>query len=169
MGTYILEVTDMRKVILAALALSPTLLHAQANSPTQPLPSSNAPVVQSKLNQPADLGNAAGSEANNTPALTDARVSTGVISPKLLHTVSVSTEGDLASALRNFERVAIVDLIVDEDGKPSDLKVTKSVGPTMDRNVLAAVSQFRFTPGTLDNQPTAVPVALEVIMRNTPQ
>jgi TonB family protein len=168
MGTYILEVNDMRKVILAALALSPTLLHAQANSPTQPLPS-NAPVVQSKLNQPTDLGNAAGSDANNTPALTDARVSTGVISPKLLHSVSVSTEGDLASALPNFERVAIVDLIVDEDGKPSDLKVTKSVGPAMDKNVLAAVSQFRFKPGTLDNQPTAVPVALEVIMRNTPQ
>jgi TonB family protein len=168
MGTYILEVNDMRKVILAALALSPTLLHAQANSPTQPLPS-NAPVVQSKLNQPTDLGNAAGSDANNTPALTDARVSTGVISPKLLHSVSVSTEGDLVAALPNFERVAIVDLVVDEDGKPSDLKVTKSVGPAMDKNVLAAVSQFRFKPGTLDNQPTAVPVALEVILRNTPQ
>jgi TonB family protein len=169
MGTYILEVNDMRKVILAALALSPTLLHAQANSPTQPLPSSNAPIVQSKLNQPTDLGSAAGSDANNAGTLTDARVSTGVISPKLLHSVSVSTEGDLVAALPNFERVAIVDLVVDEDGKPSDLKVTKSVGPAMDKNVLAAVSQFRFKPGTLDNQPTAVPVALEVILRNTPQ
>ena len=169
MGTYILEVTYMRKVILAALALSPTLLHAQANSPTQPLPSSNAPIVQSKLNQPTDLGYAAGSDANNTATSTDTRVSTGVVSPKLLHSVNVSTEGDIASALPNFERVAIVDLIVDEDGKPSDLKVTKSVGPTMDRNVLAAVSQFRFQPGTLDNHPTAVPVSLELIMRNTPQ
>jgi TonB family protein len=166
MGTYILEVIDMRKVILAALALSPTLLHAQANSPTQPQ-SSPAPIVQSQLNQPTEL--AASSDANNTAALTDTRVSTGVISPKLLHSVSVSTEGDLESALPNFERVAIVDLIVDEEGKPSDLKVTKSVGPAMDRNVLAAVSQFRFKPGTLDNQPTAVPVALEVVMRNTPQ
>ena len=166
MGTYILEVTDMRKVILAALALSPTLLHAQANSPTQPL-SSPAPIIQSQLNQPTEL--AASSDVNNTPTLTDARVSTGVIGPKLIHSVRVSTEGDLTANLSNFERVAIVDMVVDEDGKPSDLKVAKSLGETVDKNVLAAVSQFRFKPGTLDNQPTAVPVELELIIRNTPQ
>jgi TonB family protein len=168
MGTYIVEVTDMRKVILAALALSPTLLHAQANSPTQPQPSP-APIIQSQLNQPTELGDAAGSDAKNTATLTDARVSTGVTGPKLLHSVKVSTEGDLTASLPNFERVAIVDMVVDEDGKPSDLKVTKSLGATVDKNVLAAVSQFRYKPGTLDNQPTAVPVELELILHNTPQ
>jgi TonB family protein len=165
MGTYILEVTYMRKVILAALALSPTLLHAQANSPTQPL-SSPTPIIQSQLNQPTEL---ASSDVNNTATLTDARVSTGVISPKLLHSVRISTEGDLTASLSNFERVAIVDMVVDEDGKPSDLKVAKSLGANVDKNVLAAVSQFRFKPGTLDNQPTAVPVELELIIHNTPQ
>jgi len=156
----------MRKVILAALALSPTLLHAQANSPTQPQ-SSPAPIIQSQLNQPTEL--ATGSDVNNTATLTDARVSTGVIGPKLIHSVRVSTEGDLTASLSNFERVAIVDMVVDEDGKPSDLKVAKSLGANVDKNVLAAVSQFRFKPGTLDNQPTAVPVELELIVRNTPQ
>jgi hypothetical protein len=39
----------------------------------------------------------------------------------------------------------------------------------MDHNVLSAVSQYRFTPGTLDGQPTAIPVNLEVILRSPGQ
>jgi TonB family protein len=60
-------------------------------------------------------------------------------------------------------------MIVDEDGKPSDLKISKSLGPIVDKNVLEAVSQFRFKAATLDNQPTAIPLELEVVLRNTPQ
>jgi TonB family protein len=169
MGTYILEVTLMRKVIVAALALFPLMLHAQANSPTQPESPSNAPFVQSKLTQPTEIGYAAEPDRNNAVSLTDARVSTGVIRPKLIHSVNVSTDGDLTSTLANFERIAVVDMIVDEDGKPSDLKISKSLGPIMDQNVLEAVSQFRFKPATLDNLPTSIPLELEVVMRNTPQ
>jgi hypothetical protein len=157
----------MRRVIVATLALSPFMLHAQANSPAQPESPSNAPFVQSKLTQPADVGYAP--DHNNAVSLTDARVSTGVIHPKLIHSVNVSTDGDLTSTLANFQRIAVVDMIVDEDGKPSDLKINKSLGPIMDKNVLGAVSQFRFTPATLDNQPTAIPLELELIMRNAPR
>jgi TonB family protein len=159
----------MRKVIVATLALSPFMLHAQANSPAQPESPSNAPFVQSKLTPSTDPGFAAGPDRSNSVSLTDARVSTGVIRPKLIHSVNVSTDGDLISSLPNFERIAVVDMIVDEDGKPSDLKISKSLGPAMDKNVLDAVSQFRFKPATLDNQPTAIPLELEVVMHNTPQ
>jgi len=48
----------MRKVIMAAIALSPILLHAQANSPAQPQ-AANAPVLQSKLVQPKEFAAAA--------------------------------------------------------------------------------------------------------------
>jgi hypothetical protein len=37
----------------------------------------------------------------------------------------------------------------------------------MDKNVLAAVRQYRFTPGTLDGEPTSVPVNLEVVLRSS--
>jgi TonB family protein len=159
----------MRKVIVATLALSPLLLHAQANSPAQPQSSSNTSIVQSQFAQPTELGSAAEPDRTNTASLTDVRVSTGIISPKLIYTVGVSTEGDLISSLPNFEREALVEMVVDETGKPSDVKIVKSVGPAMDKNVLAAVSQFRFKPGTLDHQPTTVPVNLEVIVHNAPQ
>jgi TonB family protein len=159
----------MRKVIVATLALSPLLLHAQANSPAQPQPSSNTSFVQSQLTQSTELGSATGADRTSTASLTDARVSTGIIRPKLIYSVDVSTEGDLISSLPNFEREALVEMVVDETGKPSDVKIVKSVGPAMDKNVLAAVSQFRYKPGTLDNQPTAVPVNLELIVHNAPQ
>jgi outer membrane biosynthesis protein TonB len=58
-------------------------------------------------------------------------------------------------------------MTVDATGKPSDLKILQSLGPVMDHNVLAAVSQYRFTPGTLDGAPTNVPVNLQVILRSS--
>jgi outer membrane biosynthesis protein TonB len=60
-------------------------------------------------------------------------------------------------------------MTVDVTGKPSNLKILQSLGPVMDHNVLAAVGQYRFTPGTLDGIPTAVPVNLQVVLRNSGQ
>ena len=155
LGTLALEINIMRRVIVATLLLSPMLLHAQANSPAQP--------QTAKLVQPAAFG----SEADNTAGTTNTvRVSTGVNAPKLVYTVDLQSDSDFTAAAR-FERTAVVALTVDASGKPSDMKIVQSVNPIMDKNVLAAVSQYRFTPGTLDDQPTAVPVNLEVVIRGS--
>ena len=53
-------------------------------------------------------------------------------------------------------------MIVHENGKPTDLAIVRSAGTALDKNVLAAVSQYRFKPGTLDKQPTAIPVNLQI-------
>jgi TonB family protein len=138
------------------------LLHAQANSPAQPQTST----LESKLVQPATFGSEA--DRNTAGATTSVRVSTGVNAPKLVHTVDVKSDYDFTGAAR-FERTAVVSMTVDADGKPSDLKIVQSVNPIMDKNVLEAVSQYRFTPGTLDDQPTSVPVNLEVVIRGAIQ
>ena len=84
MGTYALEINIMRKLIIAtSLALCPIVLQAQATSPAQPKTSAT---LQSKLVEPM-LGAAAGV---NHPATV--RVSTGVVAPKLIHTVSVTSD-----------------------------------------------------------------------------
>jgi TonB family protein len=57
-------------------------------------------------------------------------------------------------------------MIVDKDGKPEDLKIVRSSGTGLDANVLSAVSQYRFTPGTVSNQPVATPLNLEVVIAN---
>jgi hypothetical protein len=94
------------------------------------------------------------------------RVSSGVVAPKLIHTVNISSEGDWTWKLIQVDRIAVVGMIVDQNGKPSDLKIIRSINPIMDKNVLAAVSQYRFKPGTVSHQPTAVPLELEIVVRN---
>ena len=152
----------MRRIIVATLALSPMLLHAQANSPAQ-TQSSPSSTLQSKLVQPKEF---VASEADRG-TVAPIKISTGVIAPKLISTVQI--EADYDTSPRGFlvERKTVVSMLVDATGKPSDLKIVKPINPVMDKNVLAAVSQYRFAPGTLDGQPTAVPVNLEVVLRNS--
>jgi hypothetical protein len=147
----------MRKVIAATLALTPMLLHAQANSPAQT--PSNAP-LHSKLIQPKEFNSSEADHGTIAPL----RISTGVVAPKLISTVQIESDSDRISAFP-AERKTKVAMTVDATGKPFDLKVLQSLGPVMDKNVLAAVSRYRFTPGTLDGTPTAVPVDLEVVLR----
>ena len=148
----------MRRVIVATLLLSPIVLHAQANSPAQPK------VLESKLVQPSEFVNPA--ESNGTPTVAPVRVTTGVGAPKLIHTVNISPDGNWAW-MGPIDKKVVVAMIVDETGKPSDLKIVQSAGVDVDKNVLAAVSQYRFKPGTLNHQAIAVPVNLEVLIRNS--
>jgi hypothetical protein len=152
----------MRSVIVATLALTPMLLHAQANSPaqTQTSPSST---LQSKLVQPKEF---VASEADRG-TVAPIKISTGVIAPKLISTVLIESDYDTSPRGFFVERKTVVSMLVDATGKPSDLKIVKPINPVMDKNVLSAVSQYRFTPGTLDGQPTTVPVNLEVVLRNS--
>jgi TonB family protein len=57
-------------------------------------------------------------------------------------------------------------MIVDKTGKPSDLRIVQSASPSLDASVLAAVSQYRFAPGTVSNEPVATPLNLEVLITN---
>ena len=151
----------MRKAILAALALSPMLLHAQANSPAKTQSSANGPVLQSKVVAPNAL--VASATTDGTPT-SPRRVSTGVTAPKLISTVDIASVNSFPRTLANTDKTVVVSMIVHEDGKPSDLAIVRSVGAALDKNVLAAVSQYRFKPGTLDNAPTAVPLNLEITL-----
>src|SRR5882757_676557 len=155
----------MRKVIVATLALTPMLLHAQANSPAQTQSSPTSTTLQSKFVQPKEL-NASEAVAHST---TPVRISTGVGAPKLIHTVAIESDSDRTPRGFVFDRKTVVEMTVDATGKPMNLKILQSLGPVMDHNVLAAVSQYRFTPGTLDGSPTTVPVNLEVILRSPGQ
>jgi TonB family protein len=133
----------MRKLIVAILSLSSFMLHAQANTPAQTQVASNGSAPQVK------------------------RVSTGVIAPKLTYKVDVVADSNGTARLLNSDTMVVVGMIVDKTGKPYDLKILRSAGAGVDASVLAAVSQYRFTPGTVSNQPIATPLNLEVVISNT--
>jgi TonB family protein len=144
----------MRNAILAALVLSPMMLQAQANSP--------AKTLESRLVQPKAFN--ALSDTDHAAAA-PIRISTGITEPKLIHTAPIPSGSNSEVSVPGTQRTVVVSMVVDEKGVPSDLKIVKSIDPLMDRNVLDAVSQYRYKPGMLNHQPTAVPVNLEVVIR----
>jgi hypothetical protein len=152
----------MRKVIVAILALTPMLLHAQANSPAQPQSTTAPSTLQSKLEPKAFR--APESDPGAAVTTTPIRISTGVTAPKLVHTINVESASDYVRNPIVADRKVVVAMTVDATGKPFDLKLLQSLGPAMDKNILTAVSQYRFKPGTLDGAPTAIPVNLEVTL-----
>jgi len=157
----------MRSVIVATLALTPMLLHAQVTSPAKTQSSGTPTTLQSKLIQPKELN---ASEADRgTASVAPLRISTGVVAPKLISTVEIESDPDRGTQGFNIERKTLVEMTVDATGKPTELKIVGSLGPVMDHNVLAAVGQYRFKPGTLDGAPTAVPLNLHVVLRTSGQ
>src|ERR1700722_17083253 len=153
----------IRSSIFAALVLSPLMVNAQANLPVQPQAATYAQSLHASLVQPMSLMLGAAVAEDRANATTGGgRVSTGVVAPKLIHTVSVETSTVSAQSPNDTTRAAVVLLTVDANGKPSAVKIVKSPGVGMDENVLAAVRQFRFQPGTLDGQKAEIPVQLEI-------
>jgi len=146
----------MRQALLATLFLSPVLLHAQANSPAQTQIALAA--------RPATVAAAGAADRGNVAK--PVRISTGVVAPKLVHSIPVSSEGTNPWTNVAIEKTVTVNMIVDETGKPTNLKIVKSAGPLVDHNVLAAVSQYRFEPGTVSNQAVSFPLNLEVNLIN---
>jgi TonB family protein len=119
------------------------MLHAQASSPAPTQVASNGSAPQIK------------------------RISTGVIAPKLIYKVDVVADSTSTARLLNSDCKVVVGMIVDKTGKPSDLKIVQSAGAGVDASVLAAVSQYRFTPGMVSNQPIATPLNLEILISNS--
>lgn len=153
----------MRKFAVASLALSPLMLHAQANLPLQPQDAQRAPVLQSWLTPPTLFVAAAGTDAVAAKP-SPLRVSTGVTAPRLLHSVDVDFEADSASSVCMVGNNCkfLVGMVVDKTGRPSELRILQSADKAMESSVLAAVSRYRFAPGTVSNQPINTPVNLEV-------
>jgi TonB family protein len=145
----------MTRTIAAILALTPGVLFAQAHTPAQP---SSTPVLQSALLQPVAF--AANKASDNAPANNSTlRVSTGVVAPQLVHQVELAAI-EPSSTMLPGDHTVVVEMTIDETGKPTNLHIVQPFTPVIDQHVLEAVSQFRYKPGTLNGQPTAFPVKL---------
>jgi TonB family protein len=55
-----------------------------------------------------------------------------------------------------------LSLVVNQDGKPRDIRVARSGGKPFDDQAITAVSHWRFKPATCDGQPISTQVALEL-------
>jgi TonB family protein len=90
------------------------------------------------------------------------RVSTGVIAPELLDANHLTIPMTVNDGPMPADAEVGLTLTVDENGRPQDVKVVKSLNPLWDARVLDAVSRAHFKPGSIDTQPIPVEMNLTV-------
>ena len=144
----------MKRTIVAILAISPLMMHAQVKSSAQP---GSTPTLESSNMQPAAFAGIKSADHSASPTVV--RVSTGVTAPVLVHTVNIDREHIMAGAVSE-DRVVRIAMTVDASGKPTDLKVIEPADWFTDQAILYAASQYRYKPATLDG--SAVPIEMTV-------
>ena len=81
--------------------------------------------------------------------------------PKVTRAVEVSLSPEELADQPAVNNV-VIHAIVDVNGVPRNVAVTRSGGSVIDRRVIAAVSQYRFQPATVDNKATWATVSISI-------
>jgi periplasmic protein TonB len=84
----------------------------------------------------------------------------GVTVPQAIY----SPEPGFSDEARKAKQQGIVELlvVVGKDGRTYDIRVRQSLGMGLDEKAMEAVSHWRFKPATLNGQPVATQIAVEV-------
>jgi TonB family protein len=87
----------------------------------------------------------------------------GLEPPRVLKEVRPAYSPEAMKA--GVEGAVHLQAIVNQDGSPSDIKVIKTLEPSLDRAAVDALLQWRFTPATLDGTPVRVHIHVEINFR----
>ena len=91
------------------------------------------------------------------------RLPSGARPPVPIHRVEAEMSAEARA--EHVGGVVLVSMVVDEKGMPTDIRVERSAGRGLDENAVAAVSQYRFRPATLDRKPIPVRIRIEISFR----
>jgi periplasmic protein TonB len=84
----------------------------------------------------------------------------GVSAPQVIH--SVEPEFTPAARQANHEGTVAIQLIVDSQGNPQAIRVSRRLGMGLDEKAVEAVRQYRFRPAMYQGHPVAVQMIIEV-------
>ncbi len=122
--------------------------------------SSVSPGELSNIAPETGAGSGAGSGASATHIY---RVGGDVTAPKLIF--APDPEYSKAALQAKYQGVCVVALIVDTQGKPKRIRVTRHLGMGLDHQAIEAVKQYTFEPATRFGKPVAVNIQIEVNFR----
>jgi len=80
--------------------------------------------------------------------------------PSLLYRVEPEYSAEATRA--RVQSTVVLSIVVGEDGKAHDVHVAQGAGFGLDEKAIEAMDQWRFTPGTHDGHPAAVPAQVEM-------
>jgi len=94
--------------------------------------------------------------------------SDNVTLPSPIHTPAPATEQKATGASpagkdeKVVEGVVVLNIVVDQEGKVSRVKVVRSLTPEMDKKAVEGVKTWKFNPSRKDGRPVAVEMNIEV-------
>jgi periplasmic protein TonB len=91
------------------------------------------------------------------------RVGGGVSAPRALNTPDPDYSEEARKA--KYQGTVVLWLIVDQGGRPRDVKVARALGMGLDQKAIEAVRRWTFEPAMKDGKPVAVQINVEVNFR----
>jgi periplasmic protein TonB len=91
------------------------------------------------------------------------RVGGGVSAPKAVYSPDPEYSEEARKA--KYQGTCVLWLIVGPDGRPRDIKVSRTLGLGLDEKAIEAVKTWRFEPAMKDGRPVAVQINVEVSFR----
>jgi len=88
------------------------------------------------------------------------KIAKGVTPPRVIY--QTGPEFSEKARREHFQGTCVLLMVVDEDGKPRDIRVTKPLGKGLDEKAVEAAQSWRFDPARKDGKPVAVEIAVEV-------
>jgi len=84
----------------------------------------------------------------------------GVSAPRVIYQVDPEFSEEARKA--KYQGTCTLMLIVDANGRPTNIRVASSLGMGLDEKAIEAVKNWRFEPSTKDGHPVRVEIAVEV-------
>ena len=86
-----------------------------------------------------------------------------VSAPRVVYKVEPQYTEDARNA--KISGTVLLSIVVDAAGNPGNIQVVRGLDPGLDKNAIAALSQWRFAPATKNNQAVTVQADVEVHYR----
>ena len=106
------------------------------------------------------IGDSAGPYVGNGPPGLFPAGRGGVTVPQLIFNPEPSFSDEARKS--KTQGVVTLLLVVGKDGRPYDIRVRQSLGMGLDEKAIEAVNRWRFRPATLNGQPVATQIEVEV-------
>jgi periplasmic protein TonB len=87
----------------------------------------------------------------------------GVTAPRVIR--MVHPEYSEKARRAKLQGTVVLTLVVSSSGNPTMIRVTQSLGHGLDEKAIEALGQWKFEPGSKDEKPVAVEMAVQIDFR----